>query len=1483
MSRPYIREGIAVALVGSFLAFGQNLPGMQAGAAGTGKATASAGKTGAKEKSKSKAIRATSESLGGAERYLTMVSTDKPIYKAGEKVYARGVMLDAAGHKPIKSAMTATIEIKGPKGDTITSGMCNTDSGVWGFAWEVPDGQAGGEYTLHASYPMTGYAPATRKFDIRAYRAPRLKSQITFLRDGYGPGEKVNATLDVKRSEGGVPEGARVTVTARVDGMSVDGGVSTVDSKGLCQVSFDLPADIPRGEGTLALVIEDGGVVETATKTIPILLQTVDLQLYPEGGDLVAGYNNRVYVQANQPNGKPADLAGSVMVKRGPSAAKVADFRTEHEGRGRFEFVPEQGEEYFLSIAEPAGIKTTYPLPAVKSRGAIIRADREVYGKKEPVTVQIGGSEKAVRVGISKHEVQIAEKEIDLDGGANLKSVSFDIPADADGVLTVTAYDSAGTPLAERLIFREPAKRVNLSIKAEKKSYVPGDNAKVTVKATDENGNPVATIVGLTVTDDSVLEMIEKREQAPHLPVMVYLEPEVKDLADAHVYLDKSNPKAPLATDLLLGTQGWRRFALMDVAEFLEREGEDAKRVVAFKSPPDYSRMALGGAGGVRMFAEGAVMAPAAMPVRGVLLQKAAMPVNALPPPPAPGAPAQEEEKAAEPQDDRIAFAEKNDAIRFQAGADKEIAAPFESRARRMAGRANKRIAAGIRADELMPMPAPMNLVTVREFSHEIRKNRQPNDRVDFAETLFWNAGLKTDPKTGEATIAFGLNDSVTTFRVFADGFTDDGAIGAADAGVESVQPFYTEAKLPLEVTEGDQVLVPVSLVNATESSLTAANLNIDLKGDFKLADLQKSGADIGAGGRVRWIQPVDVGSGNGEKDFVLTASAGAFKDKVTRKLSVKPKGFPIESSFGGMLEPGKSVVHTINVPDNLVVGSVTSNTAVYPTPLANLTEALQRMIQDPYGCFEQTSSTSYPLTMAQQYFQSHTGVDPQIVQTSREKLDAGYQRLVGFWCPDRGYEWFGENPGHEALTAFGLLHFNDMGKVREVDQKMITTTRSWLMKQKDGKGGFTRKRRSLHTWIEDKDCSNAYILWSLLETGQPAPDLKPEIDSLKTAAGSSKNSYVVALAANALELAGEKDDARKLMDRLSAKQKADGSVDGVTGSIVGSGGESLEVEGTALATLAWLREPAYVANVEKSIKYLADSCKNGRYGSTQATVLALRAIVDYDKQRARPKAPGKVRLFVDGQSIGDWVAFGKDSQGSIKLPDMSELITPGEHKLELRMEEGSAMPYSMAVVYNTLKPASADKCKLALSVKLAQDKVTEGNTTEANVTVENKTKEVVPTPVAIVGLPGGLEPRHDQLKELVKKHTIDAYEVLGREVVLYWRTLPAEAKLTVPLSLVAAIPGNYTGPASRAYLYYTDEDKNWVDGVKVEIAAKQGNGLGPNLSWLGGARLEGARLGGAKLGGLDLGKLDLGKLELGKLGALDLSTLGRALSLWSK
>src|SRR5205823_5298843 len=83
-------------------------------------------------------------------------------------------------------------------------------------------------------------------------------------------------------------------------------------------------------------------------------------------------------------------------------------------------------------------------------------------------------------------------------------------------------------------------------------------------------------------------------------------------------------------------------------------------------------------------------------------------------------------------------------------------------------------------------------------------------------------------------------------------------------------------------------------------------------------------------------------------------------------------------------------------------------------------------------------------------------------------------------------------------------------------------------------------------------------------------------------------------------------------------------------------------------------------------------------------------------------------------------------------------------------------------------------------------------------------------------GLPGGLEARADQLKELVREGKVDAFETRGREVILYWRAMAPSAIKSLALSAVASVPGEYTGPASRAYLYYTDEHKDWQAGLRV-------------------------------------------------------------------
>lgn len=191
----------------------------------------------------------------------------------------------------------------------------------------------------------------------------------------------------------------------------------------------------------------------------------------------------------------------------------------------------------------------------------------------------------------------------------------------------------------------------------------------------------------------------------------------------------------------------------------------------------------------------------------------------------------------------------------------------------------------------------------------------------------------------------------------------------------------------------------------------------------------------------------------------------------------------------------------------------------------------------------------------------------------------------------------------------------------------MLERTRAWLLAQRDGNGGYARKTHTLHTWLADADCASAYDTWALLAAGVKK-GLEKEIAFAIDGGEKSKNTYAAALAANVTVLADEKAAARRLLDRLAGVQQNDGSLSGATTSIVGSGGEALSIETTALA------------------------------------VLAVKAIVAYDESRARPKAPGTLELVVDGHRIGDPVAFGVDMQGAIDLPVIDELLFPGEHTI---------------------------------------------------------------------------------------------------------------------------------------------------------------------------------------------------------------------------
>jgi len=1334
----------------------------------------------------------TDDDLGGSERYLAYASTDKPIYRAGDNVYLRAIVLNALDNTPHKPGHHSyKVVINGPKGDIVHEGFTREDASAVGYRWTVPNDMTGGLYTAKISSPTIGLPATERRFEIRAFRTPRVKTQIQFMRDGYGAGDTVRASVLIERAEGGVPKGARISAIARVDGIEVyRGPTQTMTDSGQIDTEFNLPDQMESGIGSLSFVIEDGGVVETASKSLPIVLQRLDIAFYPEGGELIAGLPGRVYFQALLPNGKPADVAGSIVEIDGTEAGRqsITTFSSQHEGRGWFQFTPESGKRYAAVFSEPTGVTQPASLPGVSNSGAVIQSAQHAYAYDDSIdlTVQSTADRKIARVTLYKRNTELDSQpvtsgQVQLDAG------------DAEGVLIATLWDEQNQPLAERLIYRKPRFALNVSLELSDGPYTPGGDVSLDVLTTDESGNPVEAVVGITVTDDTVLELIEKRQQSPSLPVMVYLENEVRDLADAHVYLDDNNPIADTAIDLLLATQGWRRFVLSSYEEIKQQFPEHAARIMAQASrPAPVLRMQRLERAMVRGMAFDAEIADDA-------LLDAAPQNNAAPP----AQPARvEQEEAPAPV---AAVAQKE--------IDADVPQADIANADLLGAQPAMKIAA-----EMVIMPRPGGMGYIREFAFATRPDRQPADRIDFTETLYWNSGVKTGARNGRATVKFSLSDSVTTFRVSADAFASNGALGAGTTVFASVEPFYITTKPPLHAIVGDVIELPVNLVNTTDQPLNNASLEITGEG---IGAYSSTPVTLAVGQRLRTVIPVKT-TLPGTFEITVAAKAGPFTDRMTRKITISPAGFPIALNHGGLLSASTPFTRTVTIPGNVVAGSMNVTAKVYPSPLASMEEALNALLREPHGCFEQTSSTNYPLVMAQQYFDSHTGVNPATIARSRDLLKTGYDKLIGFESADHGYEWFGENPAHEALTAYGLMEFTDMARVMSVDSSMIDRTRQWLLDRRDGKGGFKRNERALDSFGRaPAPTTNAYIVWALLESGQSPQSLIAEIDHIKKQAFEKNDSYIDALAANILYLADDRDSAELLLRKLSQSTNKEGAVAGASTSITGSGGDALMIETTSLALLAWLRNDAqWAAQVETSIKWLFERSKSGRFGSTQSTVLALKAINAYDAVRAAPKQSGAVQLWVDGQAIGEAIEFTPQSKGAISLPDFASVLTAGQHQLELRMSDGSKMPFALDITFNTPVPHSAETTPVTLATTLSHNSITESEPMEmlATITVGN---DIVPTPIAIIGIPAGLELRHEQLKELIGQGSISAYEVRGSELILYWRALKADEVRTIPIGLTAAVPGTYTAPASRVYPYYTDEQKHWLAGHFVEVVAR--------------------------------------------------------------
>jgi hypothetical protein len=1602
--------------------------------------------------------------------YLTHLMTDRPMYQPGDTVYFRSLTVDRFSLEPAREDFQLRYTLTTPTGETCTvlqgrNTLLRADGkgevigpdgkplrGIGAGQFQLDPAIRGGEYALTVSEEARRFPPQSRKFLVNRYQPPRLDKKLEFNRPTYGPGDEVQVSASASSAGGGPLAHRSVEVAVALDDHLYDGdGLQTskpftvsTNADGKALICFRLPAQIERGVGSLGLTFHDGGAVESLVRTIPLVLHKLDVEFFPEGGDLIAGLPNRVYFQARTPAGKPAELSGVLVENNQALPVTIATLHDDREpgvnqGTGTFTFTPKAGRKYELRIDSPVGIAQRVPLPPVREDGVVLHLPKRVVSPNEPIRAQVLSTRpRSLMVGaycrgrvldsvqVGKDQTEVLLSPTIGAGGVCRVTVFEELPATEPrppGSGGPTApWRSRLCPVAERLFYRHPAERLDVSIKPDQRRYVPGQKSKLSLATTDETEKLRASVITVAVVDRSTLTLADEKT-ARTMPTHFLLTTEIRraeDLEHADFLLEPT-AKAATALDLLLGTQGWRRFAEQDPAHFRERlraeaqrlpdeerkrseeEGErllvmigqssprttnfdqqkidqvleeyteqvgklheqrqEAATVVAAAGQDQAYRAALDRALGYHHLLDRvrAVSGPVAVgllvivvvlvflrwrvgltgsprwrfglvcgALASVLLlvwlhkapfeepptdplaveiadlptpEAADKPVAEVAPQATPQAPAREDGTAEKPAaaakppappaslPKSVALPERvtselaaNQVEQKGATRGKELRLPslakqteqeWSAALRRNSDLdqmqpADKALRAGLLgaedtkkrlADEqllyfriLVPdaaesrrfraqdgrglreresLAAPM---VVREYAHQRKPTPSPEDRSDFAETLCWQPALVLPD--GRVELSFDLCDSVTTFQVIAVAHSLDGRLGTGTARLEVRPPLAVQPTVPLEVTAGDRLDVPVRLANYTGAQRA---VTVDLKeheGLELLDGIRTQTVDLlhdDPARRLYGFRPT-LHEGLARLSFAARAE-GAPPDSVRETIRVVPEGFPVNGAQSDVLE--KSATHTLELPGSWVKGTLHCRVDVYPSPLADLQKGLDSLLREPHGCFEQTSSSNYPNLLILDYLKESEQVNPPVERRARELLATGYQRLTSFECQEpgtqkrRGYEWFGGTaPPHEALTAYGLLEFRDMARVYPVDPLMVRRTRDYLMGQRDGKGGFRRNEKALGSFGRaPAHLTDAYIVWALTESGQQE-ELTTELNALAGRAQKETDPYFLALVGNSLLNRGRASEARVLLEKVAGGQKDDGRLEATQTSITGSGGRDLQIEATSLAVLGWLKgkEEGFREPIRKAVGWIGrQRSGTGGFGSTQATILALKALLAHARENRKPAEAGELSLFTSaGKVAGLTFPARVNTPLTLELPEPEKHLRPGKSTLRVEITGNNVFPHTLSWSYRTLKPLDAEGCPVRLTTTLARHTLTEGEIVRLNLRLRNVSGQGQGMAVAIVGLPGGLSVPTDarQLKEYQRGESgqrprLAMFEMQGRELILYWRDLAAGEVIDVPLDLIARVPGEYRGPASRAYLYYNADRKYWAEPLEVKVTAR--------------------------------------------------------------
>ena len=705
--------------------------------------------------------------------------------------------------------------------------------------------------------------------------------------------------------------------------------------------------------------------------------------------------------------------------------------------------------------------------------------------------------------------------------------------------------------------------------------------------------------------------------------------------------------------------------------------------------------------------------------------------------------------------------------------------------------------------------------------------------RSYFPEALYVNPEILTDAN-GSATIGIPLADSITTWRMAMFASTKAGALGSGASSLKVFQDFFVDLDLPVTLTQGDRVSIPVAIYNYS-SRKGAVTLSLQPEDWFTLvSDTAEKSISVEAG-KVGGLQFTIEAQRIGKFRLTLTARMHGGSDRqdiVVRDIEIVPNGRERDIIFNGRLD--STAEHTIQFPENSIPGAGKIFVRLYPGPLSQVIEGMDAILRMPGGCFEQTSSSTYPNVLALDYMKRNNKLAPEVRAKAEGYIANGYQRLLTFEVPGGGFSWFGQAPANKILTAYGLMEFQDMSRVYDVDPRLIVRTREWLVSQQEADGSWKPDTQFINEGATNRYNSDvlritAYIAWALETGGDSTQAVAKARKFIADHLDGKVDAYTLAVLANFA--AGEDKDSEltlRVLQMLLYAHSEKGEMAWWNSGEAGvyATGESASIETTGLAVQALLRIGHAPEVTRKALAWiLSKKGAEGNWGTTQATIMALRALL-LASDHAAGAAQGTVEVALNGKTVNTLAI----TQENNDLLHQFVLAVPEEtavNHVELRFAGSGGMAYQ--VVGRYFVPWQAAPAHDVLSIDVAYDRtrLAQDDLVTATATVRNNLHAAANMVMVDLGIPPGFDLLSEDLQALVdetadaKKGRLEKFSLTATQAILYFDSIGPEQMMKIPFRLRAKYPIRAKTFESRVYEYYDPAVSATAAPVQFEVTRK--------------------------------------------------------------